>query len=675
MSSASKEEYDYKALGLKVGIEIHQQLDTKGKLFCRCPNKLILKEPDFRIIRTFRPVLGEEGAFDKAMLLEFKKKRIIEYEGYYEYNCTYEYDETPPFHCDEESLDIALEIALLLNLNIVDELHINRKNYVDGSVPAGFQRTMIVGLNGHIPLNKDKILGIEILCLEEDACKKVSEENNKTIFRLDRLGIPLVEVATAPDLNTPEEAMEGAKRIGMLLRGTGRVKRQLGATRQDINVSIKGGERIEIKGVQKLDWIPKLVKNEVRRQLALIKIQKMMKERKITEELLSQSPVDVTQILQNTKCRFIHKGIQNKQKVWGLRVPKMKGLWGIEVQEGRRFGTEVANKLSVITGLKGLIHSDEDLSKYQISPEEIKDIIKILGCEEEDLFVLVLGKEGKLADAMGIIKERTKKALHGVPAETRRALENGNHEFLRDLHGGARLYPDTDSREIIIDKEKLAEIKARLPKYPWDLIPEYSTKYKIKKEIIEELIYSGHINIFNKITSKFSISPSFLASILVEHVKNIKREGYNIDNLEDRHFYEIFKALNSKEIAKESIDPIIEYFCNNPSKSIRDALKSLNISKLSESDLLRIINRIIKELINLIKERGMGAMGPIMGRVMKEVRGKIDGKIVSDMVKKEVLKIVNSSGSAPSKSKKTNPKQTKKSKISKKSKKTPNKKN
>jgi glutamyl-tRNA(Gln) amidotransferase subunit E len=435
--SQNSQEYDYNKLGLKVGIEIHQQLDTKGKLFCRCPNKMILKDPDFRLTRTFRPVLGEEGKFDKAMLLEFKKKTIVEYEGYHDSNCTYEFDETPPFECDQESLDIALEIGLLLNMNLIDELHICRKNYVDGSVPAGFQRTGCWN-HGKLSLNDQKDMGIEILCLEEDACKRVNEEDsNKTIFRLDRLGIPLVEIATAPDLHTPEEARQGALRIGMLLRGTGKVKKQLGATRQDINVSIATGNRIEIKGVQKLDWIPPLVRNEVRRQLSLCSIRDQMKQRGISAQILNQKPIDITNLLKDTQCGFVNKGIKNNEKVWGLRVPKMKGLWGIEVQEGRRFGTEVANKIKVITGLKGLIHSDEDLNKYKFSENEIKSIREKLQCNEEDLFVLILGSEQRLQDAMDIVITRVIQALDGVPPETRKALEDGNNEFLR-FNGGAR---------------------------------------------------------------------------------------------------------------------------------------------------------------------------------------------------------------------------------------------
>ena len=248
-------EIDYKKLGLMCGIEIHQQLDTETKLFCRCENKLRGQDPaEYILTRTFRPVLGEEGKFDPAMLVEFKKKNIVEYEGFNDCTCTYEIDETPPFKCNMNAMDIALEIGLLLNLNMVDEFHVCRKNYVDGSVPAGFQRTGIIGINGSIPISSEKEIGINLLCLEEDSCRKSGEGKNLIKFRLDRLGIPLVEVTTAPDINDPEEARQAALRIGILLRSTGKVKKELGAIRQDLNVSIKGGERIEIKGVQKLDW-------------------------------------------------------------------------------------------------------------------------------------------------------------------------------------------------------------------------------------------------------------------------------------------------------------------------------------------------------------------------------------------------------------------------------------
>lgn len=631
--------YDYEELGLRVGIEIHQQLDTQGKLFCRCPNELKRRDPDFRLTRTFRPVLGEEGKFDKAMLLEFKKKTIVEYEGYHDCNCTYEFDETPPFKCDSESLDIALEIALLLNLNIVDELHICRKNYVDGSVPAGFQRTMIVGVDGSLELNDEKTIGIEILCLEEDACKRIDQKGKKVVFRLDRLGIPLVEIATAPDLNTPEEARQGARRVGMLLRGTGRVKKQLGATRQDINVSIKEGNRIEIKGVQKLDWIPPLVRNEVRRQIALVHIKKELQDREVKPAEIEQKPTDVTSILKKTKCKFVNKGIKKKKKVWALRMPEMDGLWGYVVQDNRRFGTEVANKLGVITGLQGLIHSDEDLGKYKFSKKEIAAIKEKLDCGKNDAFVLVMGAKSQLKDAVDIIIKRVKDAFDGVPPETRKALENGNNEFLRDLHGGARLYPDTDSREILVTPDLLKEVEKDLPEYPWELIEEYSKKYKLGEDQFEELLLNGDLPLFDKIMENFEGKPMLVATTILELTKSLRRDGYEIENISEKNYISIFSKIDDDEIAKEALESVFQYLAENPDKNVDDAIAQLGIESMTKNDLQQMVAGIVPQFEDLIKERGMGAMGPIMGRVMKDVRGKIDGKIVSNVVRAEIQKI------------------------------------
>lgn len=632
-------ELNYKELGLKVGIEVHQQLKTKSKLFCNCENKLQKNNPDFRLIRSFRPVLGEEGKFDKAMLLEFKKKNVIEYEGYYDSICTYEYDETPPFECDQESLDIAIELALLLNLNIIDELHICRKNYVDGSVPAGFQRTIIVGVNGNIPLNDKKQIGIEILCLEEDACRKISQDRNKIAYRLDRLGIPLIEIVTAPDINTPEEARNAAYRLGMLLRSTGKVKRVIGATRQDINVSIKGGTRVEIKGVQKLDWIQPLIRNECKRQVALLEIKEKMKNLGITQENLSQKPIDVSKLLKATKCKFLKQGIKNKQKVWGLRVPKMEGIWGIEVQDGRRFGTEVADKVRSITGIKGLIHSDEDLKKYNLKDEEINKIKAKLKCQKGDLFVLIMGGTDRLKDAMDIVEKRTIAALNGVPPETRRALENMNHEFLRDIHGGARLYPDTDSREIILDKKRIKSIRKKLPVYPWELIPKLSKKYKISPSIIENLIMKGDIFLFEKILSFFKGKPILVATTITDLIKTIRRDGYHVENLSDQHLIDLFQTADDGLIAKEAFDKILIYLTQNPLKSVKDSVKKMSITSISKEDLGDLINKIVPQFKELIKERKMGAMGPVMGAVMKEVRGRIDGKLVNQAVKEAILRL------------------------------------
>ncbi|MFX1307198.1 MAG: Glu-tRNA(Gln) amidotransferase subunit GatE, partial [Promethearchaeota archaeon] len=357
------EEFDYEKLGLKCGLEIHQQLDTEKKLFCRCPAELQgNREPDFTTTREMRPVLGELGTYDKAMLTEYEKGMQIVYEGYNDVICTYELDDTPPFSCNEEARKVALQIAMLLYANIIEEMHVCRKNYLDGSVPCGFQRTMILGTDGYIPLENGKKIRIDILSLEEEAARKIKTENKTNFFRLDRLGIPLVEVTTKPDINNPYECRECAERIGLLLWSTN-VKKVIGSIRQDINVSIKAGTRIEIKGVQKLGWIPILINHEISRQLNLLEIKEDLEKRNLDVKNLPINPTDLTELLTKSKSNFISKGIKSGKKLIGINFVGFKGIFGKELMEDYRFGTEVSNKVKLISGLKGIIHSDEDLSK------------------------------------------------------------------------------------------------------------------------------------------------------------------------------------------------------------------------------------------------------------------------------------------------------------------------
>ncbi|MFX1469976.1 MAG: Glu-tRNA(Gln) amidotransferase subunit GatE, partial [Promethearchaeota archaeon] len=396
------EEFDYEKLGLKCGLEIHQQLDTEKKLFCRCPAKLQgNREPDFTIGRTMRPVLGELGTYDKAMLTEYEKGMGIVYEGYNDVVCTYELDDTPPFSCNVEARKIALQIAILVNANIIEEMHVCRKNYLDGSVPCGFQRTMILGTDGYIPLENGKKIRIDILSLEEEAARKIKTENKTNFFRLDRLGIPLVEVTTKPDINNPYECRECAERIGLLLWSTN-VKKVIGSIRQDINVSIKSGTRIEIKGVQKLGWIPTLINHEISRQLKLLEIKEDLENRKLDVKNLPINPIDLTELLIKSKSNFISKGIKSGKKLFGINFVGFKGIFGKELMEDYRFGTEVSNKVRLISGLKGMIHSDEDLSKYNFSNEDIKKIKEKLNWKESDCFVLVLGSNKEVSKAMSV---------------------------------------------------------------------------------------------------------------------------------------------------------------------------------------------------------------------------------------------------------------------------------
>ncbi|MEE9378791.1 MAG: Glu-tRNA(Gln) amidotransferase subunit GatE [Candidatus Lokiarchaeia archaeon] len=635
------QQFDYEKLGLKCGLEIHQQLDTETKLFCRCPAKLQgTREPDFTINRKMRPVLGEMGTYDKAMLTEYEKGMGITYEVYNDVVCTYELDDTPPFSCNNEARSVALQIAMLLNANIIEEMHVCRKNYLDGSVPSGFQRTMILGTDGYVTLESGKKIRIDILSLEEEAARKIKTENKTNFFRLDRLGIPLVEVTTKPDINTPNECRECAERIGLLLWSTN-VKKVLGSIRQDVNVSIVKGTRIEIKGVQKLGWIPILINHEISRQLGLIEIKDELEKRKLNEKDIPNKPVDLSDSLTKTKSSFIDKGIKSGKKLYGINFRGFKDLFGKELMEDYRFGTEVSNKVKLISGLKGIIHSDEDLSKYNLTNEDVNKIKEKLDTKENDCFVLVLGSKKEVNKSMDVMINRVKFAFKGVPPETRRALENGNTEFLRELHGGARLYPDTDSEAIFNSEEEVNEIRKTLPEYPWVTIKQHSKKYKTEERIIKDLIFTGKLKLFNNLIKLYPDNPSLIFTTLLETTTALRREGKNIENITDDDFFEIFTLLKKKEISKEAIEELMSLKADSPGLSIDQIKKKLKIESISIDNLKKLVNEIVKNNLNLIKEKEMRAKGPLMGEVMKKVRGKIDGALVSKELEnsiKETLK-------------------------------------
>jgi len=629
-------EFDYEKLGLKCGLEIHQQLETEEKLFCRCPSKLQgTREPDFTIERFMRPVLGEMGTFDKAMLTEYEKGMNIIYEGYNDVICTYELDDTPPFFCNDEARKIALQIALLLNTNIIEEMHVCRKNYLDGSVPCGFQRTMILGTDGYITLENGKEIGIFILSLEEEAARRIKTENKTNYFRLDRLGIPLIEVTTKPDINDPYECRECAERIGLLLWSTS-VKKVIGSIRQDINVSIKSGTRIEIKGVQKLGWIPILINHEISRQLNLIEIKVELQKRGLIEEENTQEPIELTNILSDTKSSFISKGLKSGKKLYGVNFKGFKGLFGKNLMEDYRFGTEVSSKVKILTGIKGIIHSDEDLKRYKISEEELMKIKNKLKSSKNDCFVLVLGTKKEVLKAMEVIIERVKFAFKGVPPETRRALENGNTEFLRELHGGARLYPDTDSKAIFNTSDEIEEIKKNLPIYPWDVIKEYSDKYKTEKRLIKKLIFKDKLELFDKLVKVYPDNPSIIITTLLETTTALRRDGKNIENIKDQDYIDLFSKLKKKQIGKEVIADILILKSESPDLTVLKIINKLNIETISIEDLNRIIRDVINKNIKLISEKEMRAIGPLMGEIMKKVKGGIDGALVSKELKTQL---------------------------------------
>lgn len=360
---------DYKLVGFKSGLEIHQQIFTEKKLFCRCPAGKYNHKFDAEILRHMRPTLSELGEYDGTALMEFKTKKDIIYHINRETVCTYEMDDTPPFEINEQALDIALEIALLYKSATTDEIHIARKQYLDGSIPTGFQRTAIISIGGRIPY-KNREINIIQLSIEEDSCREVSDHGHRRVYIADRLGMPLIETVTAPDMKTPVEVAEVGKILSNIVKSTRKVRTGAGAAREDVNVSVTGGTRIEIKGVPSLKRIPLLTYNEAMRQWNLLRLREELKIRNITAETFSSKPDHITRILRKTKYLPISNALNEELIIGSVTLRGFKGLLNWQTQTETYFSKEISDRVRVVaclTTLPNMIHSDSTSETISIA--------------------------------------------------------------------------------------------------------------------------------------------------------------------------------------------------------------------------------------------------------------------------------------------------------------------
>ena len=628
---------DYKELGLKVGLEIHQQLDTKNKLFCSCKNKLE-EEILYEVIRKLRPTESELGEVDPAALMEFKRNRYYVYQAVKEASCLVELDEEPPHSINEEAIEIATMCALLLNSNILEEIHVMRKEVIDGSNTTGFQRTALLALGGFIYDGKEKI-GIQSITVEEDASRKIYEDHEKVVYRLDRQGIPLIEIATNPDISDSEQAKRVAYKIGLILRSTGKVKRGLGTIRQDINLSIKQGSKVEIKGVQELGLIPKVIEYEVLRQIKLLELKKILNENKIPK--LKLEYLDITELLHNTSSKIIKSKIEKGGKVFLLPLKHMHGLLKFEINPNRRFASELADYVKAWTSLEGIIHSDE-LPSYGISEHEVELVYSFAKLEKgKDAFIIVAGEEEKCKEAIKVLVDRINYAFEGIPEETRVAHVDGTTRYARPRPGAARMYPETDIPPYIITQDFIEKIKQKLPSTIEDRLVFLQKNYGLNPQLAQELIDSQFEDIFEKAV-QIGIKSSLAATVITQLTKYLKRSGINIDNLTDKHFLEIFTALKEGKITKEAIEPILKFFTQNPSVDIDYAIKKLGLEILDRSQIEKIVENLIKERYNdLIKDKNK-AFDLAMKIIMSNVRGKADASLVAEILKSKISSILSS---------------------------------
>ena len=625
---------DYNSIGLKVGIEVHRQLDTEKKLFCDCPTTMSEAEPSVRFLRRLRPTQSELGQVDPAALFEFQKGRATVYESDDHTSCLVEMDEEPPKDLNPEAIETAVMASILTHAEPVDEIHVMRKIVIDGSNTTGFQRTCVVAMNGWVIVDEKKI-PIQQISLEEDAARKTGESGPVVNYRIDRLGIPLIEVSTGPVIASPDETERVAKAIGDILRDTGRVRRGLGTIRQDINISIRDGALIEIKGHQELDLLSKAVACEVSRQLELLRIRDDLTSRGIKQAQLDSKFVNVSTIFANTKSKLVREALGSGGVALAVKLSGFNGLLGRELAPGLRLGTEMASRASFWGRVGGIFHTDE-LPKYGISEEEVLSMKRTLGCGELDAAVLVADRMDKVHDALAAVVERAREALLGVPTETRMPTADGTTRYMRPRPGASRMYPETDIPPVEISRERVARIRAALPPPREAVVQELLTKYQLNNKLATQLVESDYLDVFQRVCSEQGIAPSYVATVLTENLKSLAREGLPVHQLTSQDLQSVFSAVRGGTVAKEAAPSLLAWLSKNRNRTVEDATRELGIRMLSEVELLKIIDRVIDTNSSLIKERGEDAYGKIMGLVMSEVRGSADPATVTQLIRAKI---------------------------------------
>ncbi|MFQ5940539.1 MAG: Glu-tRNA(Gln) amidotransferase subunit GatE [Nitrososphaerales archaeon] len=624
--------FDPGELGLRVGFEIHQQLATKRKLFCSCKCvEVDDHEADF--VRRLRPTQSELGEYDPAALFEFRKGRLIKYLRSFEGSCLVEADEEPPHDLSVEALDTVLIIALALKSNVVEEVHVMRKIVIDGSNTTGFQRTMLIATGGTLEVSSKKV-GVQSISLEEDAARLISDDGNVRIYGLGRLGTPLIEVALEPVTGTPQEIMHIALTLGRLMRASKRVARGLGTIRQDVNTSITEAGVAEVKGVQKLDQLVKVIEYEMMRQHGMLLITKKLVERAINPDGIGDLVTDVTEILKYSDSKVISKALTIGGIVKAIRLKGFAGLLGYEPYKGIRLGREFS-ELVRFYGLGGVFHSDE-LPANGINNRYIIAIRNTLSLEERDAFVLLAGSRENVESSVNAIIERAKYALVGVPAETRAATQDGRTVYSRPRPGAARMYPETDIPPIPIMRGKLDSLKNQVPK-SWDVvIGELATKYGLNRVMAEKIFDSEYLELLEEIASCTKVQPTFVAATLTESLRGLEREGLDVSEVTRDLIKNTFMLLDKGYIAKESVVLIFEMIMRKRASSLDDAIQKLGLKTMNDEEIEQLLDKIVQENKEIIVEKGSKALSILMGKAMNILRGKVDGQKVNSLLRKKI---------------------------------------
>jgi glutamyl-tRNA(Gln) amidotransferase subunit E len=523
----------------------------------------------------------------------------------------------------------------MVNAKPSDEVHVMRKTVIDGSNTTGFQRTSVVALNGEIKV-EGKTVPIQLIALEEDAARKTGEERGGKIirYRIDRLGIPLIEVTTAPVIYSPQEAQKTALTIGRILRATGKVRRGLGTIRQDLNVSVPNGALIEIKGVQELELLATVVEYEVQRQLNLIKIKEELLRRGVSESTLSEEFVVVSEVFKKTNCKVIKKALEENRVALAVKLPLFAGLIKAELMPGIRLGTEMADRARFWGKVGGIFHTEE-LPAYGITIEEVGSLRKVMNASDKDAVVFVADAYEDATDALRAVIERAREALKGVPEETRTANPDGTTRYMRPRPGAARMYPETDVPPIQITEERLTRLKSQLPELPEQRMERLTKTLGLNEKLAKQIVDSEYAPLFEVLVRETKISPTVVAAVLTETFKSLKREGVDLEKVADGQIREMFQLMDNGRTVKEAVPDIISWLAKNEGASVKEALQSLNLGMLSQPELEKLVDELMKENKGIIEKSGKAAFGVLMGIAMKKVRGRADPEAVSTILKRK----------------------------------------
>ena len=608
---------------MKAGLEVHQQLATH-KLFCDCPSEL--SDDVYRTVgRHLRATGGENHAVDPAAAFEASRGLTFRYEATGT-SCLVELDEEPPHQLNPEALDVALTMAVLLNARPLDEVEVMRKIVVDGSNTAGFQRTALVAVDGSLEVG-GRVVEIPTICLEEDAARKVTEHANEVTYRLDRLGIPLIEIATGPQITSGAEARAVAEEIGRLLRATGKVRRGIGTIREDLNVSTPGGTRVEIKGVQELRRIHQYAQAEEDRQRHLLDVQRELMSRGAS--VPDDPSVEVSSIVGGHVEGPMARSLREGGGIFAIGLPGFSGLLGPRPGSSERLGRELADYVRA-TGLRGLFHSDE-VPSGGIDPATASEIRRALRLSSElDAFILVAAADPKSARrALDVVRARARAALAGVPSETRDPLPDGTTRYSRPLPGRDRMYPETDVPPVPISEARLATIRALLPERPERVRARLVSEHGLPEELAGQLQRSGEAERFESLVRQGHAATP-VARLLTQELAALENSLPELES--QRITFAVLDALlgavERGEFAKEGIAPVLTEIAKG-APTLDEARRRTGLGGMAEGELPRLATAIVEQNADLVRTRGLQAFQPLMGDLMKQVRGRADGQAVS----------------------------------------------